>query len=150
MVDFALSEIQTLLRHSARDLFEREFDFNWLRGVEESPDGFDPRLWRQMAELGWLGLLLPEPLGAAASMLDFAVLVEEMARHAALSPYLAHSLAVRLLQRWQGPAAAEIVRDAAAGKCVLTFALLEADDDFFCREIEARIAPTPEGPALNG
>jgi alkylation response protein AidB-like acyl-CoA dehydrogenase len=149
MVDFALSEIQTLLRDSARDLFEREFNFNWLRGVEESPDGFDPRLWRQMAELGWLGLLLPEPLGASASLLDFAVLVEEMARHAALSPYLAHSLAVRLLQRWQSPAATEIVRDAAAGKCVLTFALLEADDDFFCREIGARIVQTPEGPALN-
>src|SRR5947207_8456911 len=120
MVAFALSEIQTLLRDSARDLLEREFDFNWLRGVEERPDGFDPRLWRQMTELGWLGLLLPEPLGAAASMLDFAVLVEEMARHAALSPYLAHCLAVRLLNRWQVPSAAQIVRDAAAGTRVVS------------------------------
>jgi acyl-CoA dehydrogenase len=59
-VDFGFSEEQEMLRQSARALLEKECPSAVVRRLMEDERGFDPALWAKMAELGWLGLVIPE------------------------------------------------------------------------------------------
>jgi len=56
--------------------------------------GFDPALWRGMAELGWPGLLVPIELGGSGgSLVDVVLLIEEMGRACLPGPFIASSVA---------------------------------------------------------
>lgn len=73
-----LDEEQTLIRQSAREFLAQSFPSERAREARFDPCGIDDILWRQMADLGWMGLLVPERYGGAgASFLDLAVLLEE-------------------------------------------------------------------------
>ena len=61
-----------------------------VRELEESEQGYSPNLWRSMADLGWLGLCLPEAYGGiGGDWIDMAILYDEMGRAAFPSPHLA-------------------------------------------------------------
>jgi alkylation response protein AidB-like acyl-CoA dehydrogenase len=64
-LDFGFSEEQEMLRRSARSLLERECPPAQVRQMMEDERGYSPELWRKMAGLGWLGLVLPEEHGGA-------------------------------------------------------------------------------------
>ena len=54
-----------MLRRSARSLLERECPPAHVRQMMEEERGYSLELWRKIAELGWLGLVLPEEHGGA-------------------------------------------------------------------------------------
>jgi alkylation response protein AidB-like acyl-CoA dehydrogenase len=77
-MDISLSEEQELLQGSARDFLQQECPIRLVRAMEDDEQGYDLSLWKQMADLGWLGLVLPEEHGGAGgTMMDLAVLLEE-------------------------------------------------------------------------
>ena len=54
---------------------------------------FEPKLWQEVAEMGWLGMLVPEEFdGMGMSVLDMVILVREMGRHICPSPFLSTSV----------------------------------------------------------
>ena len=80
-MNFNLSEEQEMLRKMARDFFANECPKSLVREMAKDEKGYPPELWRKMAELGWVGLILPEEYGGLEmSFLDLAVLLEEMGR----------------------------------------------------------------------
>lgn len=88
-MDLALSEEQSLLARSAREFLEREAPFKLVRAMEEDPTGFPAALWKQMAELGWFGLALPEDVGGSGgSFVDLCVLLVELGRALTPGPFL--------------------------------------------------------------
>jgi alkylation response protein AidB-like acyl-CoA dehydrogenase len=88
-MDVTLSEQQELLQQSARDFLLDECPITLVRAMEKDEKGYPPALWRQMAELGWLGLIFPEQYeGVEAPFSDLAVLVEEFGRFLVPSPYI--------------------------------------------------------------
>jgi len=88
-LDFGFSEEQEMLRQSARALLERECPSAHVRQMMEDERGYSPELWRKMAELGWLGLVLPEAHGGAGlSYVDLVVVAEEMGRALLPSPFI--------------------------------------------------------------
>ena len=109
--------------------------------VVESPDGYDRALWRQLAEYGFLGLLVPEDLGGSGGQLaDVAVLAEEAGRVLLPGPYVSSAVtattaavrAVRggpgaarrrgteLIERLSGGAQTAVLIDARGATCGLT------------------------------
>jgi alkylation response protein AidB-like acyl-CoA dehydrogenase len=63
-VDFAFSEEQDEFRETLRRFLAEKSPSAEVRRVMESPEGYDPVLWKQMAtELGLQGLALPEACG---------------------------------------------------------------------------------------
>ncbi|UCC61010.1 MAG: acyl-CoA dehydrogenase family protein, partial [Dehalococcoidia bacterium] len=65
-----------------------------VKEIESSDLGYSPELWRKMAALGWMGLMLPETYGGAdLSLLDLAVLFEEFGRAAMPSPMFCNTVA---------------------------------------------------------
>ena len=80
-MDLGLTEDQELLKTTAADFVQQEYDKETLVGLETTPTGITPELFRKAAELGWLGILIPETYGGAGrSFTDTAVLFEELGR----------------------------------------------------------------------
>jgi len=57
--DFGFTEEHEILRQSARRFLEERCPIAEVRRLAESPLGLDPVLWKEIARLGWLGLVLP-------------------------------------------------------------------------------------------
>jgi alkylation response protein AidB-like acyl-CoA dehydrogenase len=62
-MDFAKSDIQTMLLDSAERLLSETSGVEYWREQRESPNGFAEARWAQFAELGWLALPVPEAAG---------------------------------------------------------------------------------------
>jgi alkylation response protein AidB-like acyl-CoA dehydrogenase len=102
-MDISLSEEQELLQGSARDFLQKECPIRLVRNMEEDDRGYDPHLWKQMADLGWTGLILPEEYGGSGgTMLDLVVLLEEFGRALVPGPFVPTVLQVGLPILWAG------------------------------------------------
>lgn len=123
-MDFALSPDQELLRSAARAFLEERATPAVVRALWEDPRGESEALWKEMAQLGWLGLGLPEAWGGSAlGMVEAAVLLEELGRVAWPGPYLETALLARAVagagsasqhERWLPAIAAGDARGAIA------------------------------------
>jgi alkylation response protein AidB-like acyl-CoA dehydrogenase len=78
-MDLSLNEHQRMLLQSVRNFMERRAPRSKIVALQRSPLGHEPETWKTMAELGWLGLLIPERYGGGgASLTDAAVLYQEL------------------------------------------------------------------------
>ena len=86
-MDFRLTEVQELLKNSAEEFLTRELPSDRVREIEQAGEP-DAELWRQIVELGWTGLPVAEQYGGqGGSLPDAAVLIQQLCRAAALTPY---------------------------------------------------------------
>jgi len=80
-MDVLFSDDQEVLRSSVREFLERECSLAVVRAIAEAGKGLPPALWTKLADLGWLGLIIPEEYGGAGlRCLDLVVVLEEMGR----------------------------------------------------------------------
>ena len=86
-MDFAFSEEQEMLRRSARDFLAKESSPKVVRRLMDSEDGYDPGLWKKLAELGWTALGIPEQYGGVGTFLDLVVVLEEAGRALLPGPF---------------------------------------------------------------
>lgn len=88
-MDFAFSEEQELLRSSARAFLSDRSGPEVVGELADSESGWDPATWRQIVELGWIGLSVAEERGGSGmGFLDEAVLFEETGRALYPGPFL--------------------------------------------------------------
>jgi alkylation response protein AidB-like acyl-CoA dehydrogenase len=89
-MDLGLTEIQQMLKSSAREFLSQECPLTLVREMEEDPRGYTEELWRQIVSLGWTGLVFPEQYGGTGGgFIDLAVLLEEMGRSLMPGPFFA-------------------------------------------------------------
>jgi alkylation response protein AidB-like acyl-CoA dehydrogenase len=87
-VHFAFTPDQEALRSEARRYLEERFPAERVAELADSTEGWDPASWGELAELGWLGVSVPEDEGGAGlSFLEEAVLLEELGRALYPGPY---------------------------------------------------------------
>src|SRR5205823_6466273 len=92
-MDFGFSEEQEMLRKSARDFLAKESPMTYVRQMMEDDRGFRDEQWRKMADLGWLGLILPEEHGGAGGdFVDMVVVLEEMGRVVLPGPFFSTAI----------------------------------------------------------
>jgi alkylation response protein AidB-like acyl-CoA dehydrogenase len=117
-VDFSFTEEQELLRDQAREFLGRRFPAERVVELAESEEGWDPSSWRELAELGWLGVSVPEEHGGAGlGFVEEAVLFEELGRALYPGPFFSTvALALPAL-----PAALQA--EVAEGKTIWSAAL---------------------------
>jgi len=88
-MDVKLTEEQVQLRDSARKFMEEECSAEFVREMEKSELGYSEEMWRQMAEMGWLGVSLPEDCGGLElGTLELVILAKELGRNICPSPFL--------------------------------------------------------------
>ena len=126
-MNFELEEEQQMLRQSARDFLAAECDKSLVRKLEADPSGHSDELWKKMAELGWMGILVPEDYGGTGwNLLGLAVLFEELGRAAFDSPLFSHTLATLvILEAGSEEQKREILPHATSGDRILSLAVGE-------------------------
>ena len=76
-MNFGFTDEQELLRAEVRKFLDQNCPTDDVRKLMETEPGYSRELWKQLAELGWLGLTIPEAHGGAAlGFVDLMVLLE--------------------------------------------------------------------------
>jgi alkylation response protein AidB-like acyl-CoA dehydrogenase len=89
-MNFDLSQDQKLLADTAQAFARKESPVTRLRGLREDPIGYSRDVWKQMGELGWLGILFPESVGGFGwGFSDAALVIEKLGTTLVPEPYLA-------------------------------------------------------------
>jgi len=87
-MDLSLSEPQRMLQESVRSFMNRSAPKGTIVALQRSDAGYQPQMWKTIAELGWLGLLIPEEYGGGgASLTDAAILYQELGRGPLPGPF---------------------------------------------------------------
>src|SRR6516162_9946816 len=125
-----LTEEQSMLRDSARGLISDKAPVSHLRHLRDSKDatGFSRELWKEFAEMGFAGLLVPEQFGGSAlGNVEAGVVMEEIGRTLMPSPFLSTAvLAASALSRGGSQAQrSEFLPKISAGNLLATLAVDE-------------------------
>ena len=152
-MDLALSEEQEMLKKMARDFLTDKFPKTVVKEIEESELGYSPELWQEMAELGWMGLALPEKYGGSdMSFLDLAVLLEEMGRACLPGPYFSTVVlgGLPILDVGSEEQKREYLPKIAGGEAIFTLALTESSARYDAAAIEMKATADNDAYILNG
>ena len=114
-----LNADQEEIRQVARGFLESRFPSDRVRELMATPEGFSEQSWKEISELGWAGIALPEAAGGAGySFVERCILLEEMGRALYPEPYLSSAVlaADAVLLGAEGQLAEEILAALAAGE----------------------------------
>jgi alkylation response protein AidB-like acyl-CoA dehydrogenase len=153
-VDFALDAQQEELRAVVRDFLHATSPESEVRRLMDTVDGVDRPLWRRMAtEIGLQGLAVPERFGGAgAGMVEVGVVLEELGRALACTPYFASTVlaTTTLLRSGDEDACASLLPGLVDGETIATLALTESSGRWDREGVALQARPTPTGWSLNG
>ena len=156
-MDILPSEEEQLLKNAAREFLEAEVSTALVREMELDENGYPPALWQQMADLGWIGLPIPEQYGGQGLPLTYMGLVmEEVGR--VLAPVPLHSTTVAALtiaESGSEEQKRELLPAVCSGGMVMTWAVIERDPRLIPSALVQQAQPDPsvgegEGWLLNG
>jgi alkylation response protein AidB-like acyl-CoA dehydrogenase len=92
-MDLEFNEEQQALRAMVRAVVSEHAPLELVRKLEDDPQGFPAALWEQLARVGLLGILIPEEYGGAdQTLLEAAIVYEELGRGLAPQPHLPSSV----------------------------------------------------------
>ena len=128
-MDLRFSEAQEILRKSARDFLTTECPKTLVRELEKDEKGYSPSLWKKMAELGWMGLVIPEDYeGMGYTFQDLTVLLEEVGRNILPGPFMSTVTSTSpILDFGTEEQKKEYLPKISRGEIILTPALYEAE-----------------------
>ncbi|MBT8047257.1 MAG: acyl-CoA dehydrogenase [Xanthomonadales bacterium] len=139
-----LNEEQIMLQDAARNYLRESAPVSHLRQLRDqgSIEGFSRELWRDMADMGWTAILVPEEFGGLAyGYTGLGIVLEECGRTLAPSPLLATALTgvTALTLAGSKQQQAELLPAVAAGSHLLALACDES-----ARHRPAQVASTAE------
>jgi len=125
-----LTEEQQLLRDTATQFFQERAPIANLRKIRDSknPDGFDRAVWKEMADLGFAGILTSEKYGGTDfGPVGLGLVLEQSGRTLAASPLVSTVLVSGSAVQLAGSATQrqELLSAIAAGEIIMTLALEE-------------------------
>src|SRR5512134_3644758 len=151
-MDFSFTPDQTLLKNSARAFLDEHCKPATVRLLWTDPRGESEAMWKEMAQLGWLGLALPEAHGGSdLGMVETALLLEEMGRASYPGPYLPTVLAATAIEDAGTDAQKKRWLPAiAAGGARASVALLDGELSWEPSAIATQARKTGAGWTLSG
>ena len=151
-MDLTFTEAQEILRKMARDFLATECPKTMVRELQNSEKGYSPELWKKMAELGWMGLIIPEEYdGMGYTFQDLTVLLEETGRNILPGPLVCTITSTSpILDAGTDEQKKEFLPKIAAGELILTTAFLEAEGTFDASGIAAKATPKGDDFVING
>ncbi|MGD0505834.1 MAG: acyl-CoA dehydrogenase [Steroidobacteraceae bacterium] len=152
-MEFEFSDEQRQLREAVEGFATKEYSFDRLRAIKRSGAGWDPAVWRGLADLGVTALNVPASLGGLGyGPTETLALMDASGPSLLLEPILTSAvIATALLRQFEGSApAAELLRAMAAGDRIAALAHFEPKSRFDTRWIETRATSAGGGFRLEG
>ena len=140
-MNFNLSEEQQLLKDSVDRFVSDNYDLDTRQARSKNHAGFSDTYWQTMAELGWLGVTVPEAHGGfGGNQADTMVLMEAFGKGLVLEPFFASAvLGTRAIV---AGASAELqntlLPKLIAGECRLSLAYAEEQARFDLEDVVTR------------
>ena len=152
-MDFDLNTEQKMLQKSAKEFFSKELDSEMVRDLEKDTVGHNKKIWKKMARIGWMGLLIPEAYnGEEMGIADMAIVLKEMGAAAFTSPYFTTAVVGVSLLTVAGSDRQQkaLLPDIAKGKKIVTLAWNEAGVENACSSIATTAERREDGYLLSG
>jgi alkylation response protein AidB-like acyl-CoA dehydrogenase len=159
--DFGFREDETLLRDSVRKFLSDNAAVDRVRQVvardhdeayqsDIQPAAYDDNLWKQMIELGWTSLAVPENAGGAGmKMVAVAALAEEAGRAALVSPLIATMSATCVLREADSDAAKSWLEKIVGGEAA-TLAITDENGSWEPGDTSITAEPQNGSTVLSG
>lgn len=140
------SEDQSSLLDVASSFCASRSPMTKVRRLIEDETGHDPDVWREIVELGWLGIAIPEEYGGAGlGLAEVVPVVEQMGRYMLAGPFLSTTLAAQAILAGGTDDQKRVLLPRLAEGAITTLALCEANDDWDLGAIAATATRTPAG-----
>ncbi|MDQ8732276.1 acyl-CoA dehydrogenase family protein [Bradyrhizobium sp. LHD-71] len=156
-MNFDFSDDQKQLRDQARRFLAEKCTSKAVRQVLEGKDTYDRSLWKGLAELGFLGVAIPEEFGGSgAGHLELCVIAEELGRVVAPVPFASsiYLAAEAIMLAGTDAQKRKYLPGLASGEKIGTLALFEGKGKLSPAAIKAQVAngavsgtktPVPDG-----
>lgn len=160
-MNFDFSEEQKLLQHTAREFLTKNSSLALVREILEADAGYSESLWKGVAELGWLGVSIPEEYGGAGyGYLELAMIAGEIGQALAPIPfsstvYLAaeaitrHGSAEQKKQYLTGIAGGDLIGTLAASEKAGTLSEKSISATFSDGKLSGTKFPVADGDIAN-
>ena len=144
MVKLVLTEDETMLADAARGFLDKSAPVKAFRDLRDAGKTHDAKMWKEMAAMGWAGVLVPESAGGSdMGHAAAGVLAQEMGKTLVVSPFLSTAVIAATALRHVSDARAEAaLAKIASGEA--TYALAVDETSKFNPDATAMIA-TSEG-----
>lgn len=152
-MDLGFSEEQEMLRKTARDFLQTECPTTLVKEMADDEKGYTPELWAKMAELGWMGLALPEEYdGMGMSFLDLSVLLEEMGRACLPGPFFSTVVlgGFTIIEAGNEEQKKDLLPKIATGEVILAMALTEPSASYDAASVTVQAVPDKDDYIING
>ncbi|HEU0204971.1 MAG TPA: acyl-CoA dehydrogenase [Burkholderiaceae bacterium] len=147
------NESIAMFRDSAANFLGATDQRHRVRALEEAGGGFDRATWKQIAELGWLSILVPEDAGGLGlGIAEVAAIAQEVGRHLLPEPFVdagVHPVAL-LCALAAGATRDRLLEQLHTGAVVAGVASQERAGELERAVSETRAQRTGEAIALNG
>ena len=152
-MDLGLTEVQQMLKNSAREFLSQECPLELVREMEEDRRGYTDDLWRQIVSLGWTGLVFPGQYGGTGGdFIDLAVLLEETGRSLLPGPLVSTVVlgGLTVLDAGSDAQKQDILPKICDGRTRMTLALTEPSATLEPGGVETSAEPSDSGYTING
>lgn len=151
-MDFDLSEERQMLADTANRFIRDRYDIATRLKNAAADGGYDPAVWRDLADLGLIGALLPPEVGGLGGLgEDIAVVFEALGRGLVVEPFLATGVlgASPIAIAGTAPQKA-MLEDVIAGQVLLALAHGEPEGRYELAHVGTRAQADGDGWVLNG
>lgn len=148
-MSYISTEDRSAMRESFHRLLYEASHEKAVRQTMEAETGFDPVLWKQMAELGILGLLIDEAHGGiGGGAREINAIMEEVGAHLLCGPFLTSAVLSSALLGFSGDedAKARCLPAMASGELIVSAALTSQTGNWAVDDVSV----TADGNRLSG
>ena len=152
-MNFDLSEEQQLLKDSVERFVSDNYDLDTRQTLSKNDAGFSDTYWQTMAELGWLGVTVPEAHGGfGGNQADTMVLMEAFGQGLVLEPFFASAiLGTRaIVSGGSAGLQSKLLPDMVSGRCQLGLAYAEEQSRFDLEDVITRATAQDSGFVISG
>jgi alkylation response protein AidB-like acyl-CoA dehydrogenase len=152
-MDLDFNKEQNMLRKSVTEFLSKECPFDTVREIEDSAAGFDKKMWKKMAKLGWMEIHFPEEYGGLGDpFVDVTIIMEEMGKKAFPSPFFSTVILCGqvLLEGGSEDQKKALLPKIASGKKIMALAQYEEEASYLASGIQLTAEQDGDDYILSG
>ncbi len=152
-MDLDLSKEQKILKKSAEEFLKKECPTSLLREMKDDAKGYPEDLWKKMADLGWMGVMIPEKYGGTGGdFIDLAILLESMGEVNCPGPFFSTVVlgALAVMEGGNEEQKKALLPKIADGDLILSYAATEPEMYYDAAAIAMTAKREGDSYVLNG